>query len=147
LNALKANSHIQLVQVQWENRFAGDQLNRCLVSVDGTDFIIQEPSPFSSSWYSHKSNGPALRYEIAICIQTGWIVFYHGPFPAGMSDLKIFRIKLKTILGPLEKVIADKGYRGDEKVDTPLTAKSKLHKDGMSIARARHETVNGRLKN
>ena len=37
-----------------------------LKSLDGTDFRIREPSPFSTKWWSFKFNGPGLRYEIAI---------------------------------------------------------------------------------
>jgi len=120
--------------------------NWSLVTVDGTDCPIQEPHPFSTQWYSHKFKGPGLRYELAVCILTGYIVWYFGPFPAGKSDLQIYRIRLKTILGPNEKVVADKGYRGDYTVDTPFDAKSDVHKKMMNTARARHETINARLK-
>jgi hypothetical protein len=61
-------------QIQWENRFRGNIGNECLVSVDGTDFQINEPTPFSKGYYSHKFNGPGLRYEIALNIMTGDIV-------------------------------------------------------------------------
>ena len=56
---------------------------QCKVTVDGTDFRIQEPIPFNPKWYSYKFKGPGLRYEVAICIKTGWIVWVNGPFPAG----------------------------------------------------------------
>ena len=86
----------------------GDTGERCLVTVDGTDFRIQEPSPFSTKWYSHKFRGPGIRYEIAICIKTGWIVEFNGPFPYGrLPDIKIFRSLLKQILCTSEKVIVD----------------------------------------
>jgi len=32
----------------------------CLVTVDGIDFEMNEPSLFHKRWYSHKSNGPGL---------------------------------------------------------------------------------------
>ena len=60
-----------------------DPGQRCKITVDGTDFRIQEPSPFDPKWYSHKFRGPGLRYEIGVCIKTGWIVWVNGPFPAG----------------------------------------------------------------
>ena len=117
------------------------------MSVDGTDFLIFEPSPFWTGWYSHKFNGPALRYEIAICIQTGQIVWVHGPFPAGAwSDISIFRHALKKLLEKGERVEADNGY-GDEAVDRPY---DKAYTAGQMVAksqlRARHETVNRRFK-
>jgi hypothetical protein len=115
--------------------------------VDGIDFDIQEPTNFSSRWYSHKFRGPGLRYEIAVCIKTGKIVAFNGPFECvGWPDLKIFRNKLKWNLGPCEKVVADRGYRGDDKICIPDDFINNQHKRAMSLARARHETINGRLK-
>lgn len=134
-------------QIRWENRFRGDSYQKCLVTVDGVDFQIPEPIPFSSEWYSHKFCGPGLRYEIAIAINTGDIVWFNGPFPAGsFPDIKIFRNKLKLQLGPGEKIIADRGYRGDIKVCTPDHANSIEHGKVMNQARARHEATNHRLK-
>ena len=122
-----------------------------MITVDGTDYRIQEPYPWRSDinrkFYSHKFKGPGLRYEIGICIKTGHIVWYHGPFPCGaFPDLKIFRLKLKECLLPGEKVIADQGYKGEFRVCTKLNAEDEIHKKSMSVARARHETVNRRLK-
>jgi hypothetical protein len=37
-----------------------DNGSKCHVSVDGTDFRIHEPSPFSPRWYSHKFKGAGL---------------------------------------------------------------------------------------
>lgn len=134
-------------KIIWKNRLAGDATNRCLVTVDGTDFRIQEPSPFNRKWYSSKFNGPGVRYEVGICIQSGYIVWIHGPFPCGMMpDIRIFRLKLKDSLLPGEQVVADKGYRGDPKTCTPEEAKNEDHKKSMSRSRARHETINGRFK-
>lgn len=106
-----------------------------------------EPRPLNPIWYSKKFNKAALRYEIAICIFTGAIVSYTGPFNAGSwNDLKIFRYKLKRMLSYGEKVVADRGYPGEPKVITPYSAKSDKHLELMNRARARHETINGRLK-
>ena len=126
----------------------GNTGERCLVTVDGVDFQIPEPIPWNSKWYSHKFDGPGLHYEIAVCIHTGDIVSYNGPFECGAwPDLKIFRSRLKGMLGPGEKVIADRGYRGDSRTIVPTMARSEQHREAMNVARARHETVNGRLKN
>jgi hypothetical protein len=118
-----------------------------MVSVDGIDCIIEEPIPFSRGWYSHKSNGPGVRYELGVSINTGDIVSLHGPFPCGTyPDITIFRLGLKAMLGPSEKVIADRGYRGDTKTCTPLNARNEQHSAAMARIRARHETINRRLK-
>jgi hypothetical protein len=122
------------------------------VSIDGTDFRIYEQKPFWKGWFSHKFNGPALRYEVGICIQSGDIVWLNGPYPAGeWNDIKIFRDSLKNVLAgivPREKVEADNGYRGEPQYaktpnDLGLTARAKEQKKKV---RARHETVNKRFK-
>jgi hypothetical protein len=66
--------------ILWENR------NRnvpegvwCRVSVDGTDFQMQEPFPFNKGWMSHKFMGAALKYEVCVSIYSGDIVWIHGP--------------------------------------------------------------------
>ena len=64
--------------------------------MDGVHIKIQEPSPFNKTWNSHKLGEAAVAYELAICIQTGDIVPFSGPFPVGgCPDINIFRNKLK----------------------------------------------------
>lgn len=78
------------------------------VSVDGTDCRIQEPSPFNKCWFSHKLKGTGVRYEIALSIETGEIVWAYGPFPRGSyPDIKICKSALAKTQ---EKAIADSGY-------------------------------------
>jgi len=63
--------------------------NWSLVTVDGTDDCpIQEPHPFSTQWYSHKFKGPGLHYELAVCILTGYIVWYLDLF---QQESQIYR--------------------------------------------------------
>lgn len=99
------------------------------MTVDGTDFPIYEPTPYSRKWYSHKFKGPGLRYEIAMSIQSGDIVWCNGPYPAGWSDLKIARDALVFQLEPGEMVCADGGYRdGGEFFQTPTGEKNVFQK-------------------
>ena len=119
------------------------------VNVDGTDFRICNKKPFCKEWYSHKFNGPALRYEVASCIQTGDIVWINGPFKAGKySDITIFRDKLKFKLKEAnEKAEADDGYRGEkETIRLPKDFVSKSDYRAKKKSRTRHETINGRFK-
>ena len=119
------------------------------MTVDGTDCPIREPQPFSAKWFSHKFRGAGLRYEVpgvGVCIQTGNIVWVNGPFPAGAwSDLKIFKAKLAKHLPPGEMVEADGTYR-HPKCRLPQEFVSYTDKRAKNKARARHETVNKRLK-
>ena len=71
--------------------------------IDGTNFRVKEPRPFSKKWHSFKFYGPALRYEIALEIETGHIVWAYGGFPPGeYPDLKIARKKFIKMLHPGE---------------------------------------------
>ena len=117
------------------------------ITVDGTDCEIQEPTPFNKKWYSHKFRDPGLRYEIALCIQTGWIVWLNGPFPCGRyPDLTIAREGLVHELDDGEKCVADGGYQdGRVYADTPTGLNTWTEKKKRNF-RARHETVNARVK-
>ena len=130
----------------FEDRHVPGNINhKAKISIDGTDCRIQEQFPFDGKWYSHKFKGPALRYEVGVCMLTGFIVWVMGGFPAGAyPDLKIYRLGLKDILEDGEKVIADGGYKGEE----AIWAKGHCKDSTMveSVVRARHENVNSRLK-
>lgn len=119
-----------------------------MVTVDGTDFKIQEPTPFSPMWWSHKFNGAGLRYEVAVSIKGGDIVWTNGPYACGSwPDISIFREKLITMLLPGEMVEADRGYRGEPtKIRTPVDAATDEEKAMKSRARACQETANKRFK-
>ena len=51
------------------------------------------------------------------------------------------------MLGRHERVVADRGYRGDPRVIIPDKGQDEVQEEEMNTVRARHETVNGRLKN
>ena len=115
--------------------------------MDGTDFRINEPTPFDRKWYSHKFNGPGVCYEISIRIATGHIVWVNGPFCCGRwPDIKIAEKHLVKHLDRHERVIADSGYRNGGHFITP-TGHNNLQEHEHSVIRARHETVNGQFKN
>lgn len=144
-------SHFAM-QIIWENRKKGDIQNDCLVSVDGTDCHVLRQKGEPKSWNSHKFKGPGVRYEIAICILTGDIVWVMGPFPCGdWPDINIFRFALKHMLDDGERVEADDGYVGDDPVSVKVPG-SMVHpqEDRMlcvrTIVRRRHETANKRIK-
>lgn len=54
----------------------------CKITVDGIDFLINEPTPFSSKCFFHKHDHAALRYKIGICIKTtsSLIVWINAPY-------------------------------------------------------------------
>jgi hypothetical protein len=135
-------------QIKWDNRYLNCHAGQiCYITVDGTDFKVNEPFPFNPAYYSHKLKHAGLRYEIAICIQTGWIVWINGPFPCGAwPDIRIARSSLHDELDDGEMYIADSGYEeGNQHCFTP-NGINNLEQRMMGLARARHETVNGKFK-
>ena len=83
-------------------------------------------------------------------ILMGNLVWIQGPYPAGAwPDIKIFTSCLAHFLEPGERVEADDGYRGHaDKIKCPkndVNPPENLKMQGR--VRARHETINGRLKN
>ena len=59
----------EIDKIRLSNRKKKDKDNiYSRLTVDGVDFEIYEPTAFSGKWFSHKSNGPAVRYKIAISI-------------------------------------------------------------------------------
>ena len=69
------------------------------MEVDGTDYSINQPAPFSKRWYSHKFNGPAIKYKVGVSIQMGHIVWINETFPGKWPDDTTFQRNLKGKLG------------------------------------------------
>ena len=128
------------------------------MSVDTTDCPIQEPKgtgvsksgkwlPFNPKWCSHKFKRAGLQYELAICIQTGDIVWLSGPYPCGeFNDIKKFKHKLQKILLKHEKVEADGIYRGVDGARSKGVFVSTSDSKAKGKVQSHQETVNGRLK-
>jgi len=135
------------LQIDFSHRFLLDNGSYCLITLDGTDFRIQEPTPFDPKWYSHKFKAAGVRYEVGICIQTGQIVWVNGPYPCGeWSDLRIARDRILYELRENEWIVADGGYNDAGiffKTPTGLNNEDQRMK---GKARARHECVNRRFK-
>ncbi len=124
-----------------------DNGSTCKITLDGTDCPIQEPIPFNPKWFSHKFKSAGVRYEVGLCIQTGWIVWVNGPFPCGRyPDLRIAREKIMSKISPGEKILADGGYRDGQVIMETPTGLNNSDQRMKQLARARHETVNCRFK-
>jgi hypothetical protein len=133
--------------IVFSNRFKDwDGRTQCLMCIDGTDIPIFEPGLRNSIWWSHKFNGPGIRYEVGTCIRTGDIVWFRGPFPCNISDREIFDNHLSKKLLPGEGVEADSGYVGRVQIFTPGVAKTSKERKQKSQVRGRQENVNARLK-
>ncbi len=148
-----ASRHVDIIH--WSRRFRNAPKDDvwCFVTVDGTDFRMGEPTPFSSKWKSHKAKGASIKYEVAVSIYSGDIVWIYGPHEGSKNDLTVFREQLQHMLEHEEMIEADAGYGAvGRAVGTDGIIRSK--NDYLSIAemmekaeiRARHETVNRRFK-
>lgn len=104
---------------------------------------IQEPQPFSSTWFSYKLNHAGLRYEIGLSIHGDFV----GKRPIHSvkgADLMIFRDNLKHQLRKDENLVADNICHN------PKFARKGLFRgyQGRMVKRilCGHETINSRLK-
>lgn len=131
-------------QIKWEDRKVGGVFGQtCFTSLDGVDFRINEPSPFNTSYFSHKFKAAGLRYEIGLCLRTGEIVWAHGGYPCGAyPDLRLAREMFVTFLEPGERTMADRGYNDATYFILPTIENSYRHK----VIMGRHETVNKRIR-
>jgi len=145
-------------KIKWfeEEEIADDTF---IISVDGVHCRVQEvrKDP-GKKWYSHKSSGAALSYELGIAIRSDRLVWMNGPFPASFHDVTIFRYgggdeqnpgrNLKSMIPPGKRAIADSGYAGeDNNVITVTRAEDSSElKEFKARAKSRHETFNSRLK-
>lgn len=132
------------MQIIWENRVVSSVLGQtCFCSLDGVDFKIREPVPFSRLWYGHKFKAAGLRYEIGLNIRNGSMVWVNGGYPCGeYPDLKLARESYVLSVNHGEKTIADKGYNDQNFFIIPNNANTELHDKIMS----RHETINKRMR-
>jgi hypothetical protein len=110
--------------------------------------VLPKPTPTFSSHKFAKKGG--VRYEVALCIQTGDIVWVNGPFPCGRNpDITIFHLSLLHHLGENERVEADDGYIGlaPRYVKCPKIF-ANLEETGFmpQCVRNRQETVNKQFK-
>lgn len=133
-----------LLQIIWENRFDSSVVGQtCFCSIDGIDFKIEEPTPFSAQWFSHKFRAAGLRYEVGLNIRTGHIVWSFGGYPCGAyTDLKLARESYVFSVNRGEKTLADKIYKDATFFILPNDDNKDIHSRIMS----RHETVNKRLR-
>jgi hypothetical protein len=103
---------------------------------------------YKKSLYSYKFKHSGFRYKIALCIKTGKIVWWNGPYlPGEMNDNMIFEDGLRAMLGPDERAEADAGYSGSAPHWTRVPdTEGPAHRAKAGKVRMRQETCNKRLK-
>ena len=115
-----------------------------MLSVDGTDLLMA--MSYKKAFYSFKFKKMGLRYEVGLCIKTGDIVWWHGPFAPGLyNDNMVFKDALLKSLKKGEQVEADAGYKPSAPAAKPnYTVPSCWHM--ATKVPMRHETCNRRVK-
>ena len=134
--------------IDLENRFRDDVGNIIKMTVDGVQFLcdVHKGEGFTRrTMWAWKFKKPGVNCSIGLNIRTGDIVWVDGSHPGPYHDLTMYRAGLKLYLEDGEMVSADKGYRGDETVSTPWT-QTEEEQEVSSLHRARHKTVNCRMK-
>lgn len=143
---------VSLTQIVFERRKEDDVGNDCRIQVDALDCETTEQGESFQAFYSFKSNGSALRYELGTNIRTGDCVWRNGPFPPGdWNDWAIFLHALKNLLDEDERAETDDGYIGGDPDVTKCPGGVRFNEDEgwtrtRSVARSRGETLNHRLK-
>ena len=118
-----------------------------------------------SKWYSHKSNGAGVTYEVVIDILYDRVIWVSGPQPASTHDITMFRggaqvdpskrnnkanwdrRALYFHIPEGKKLIGDSGYKGEPlKISTTLSEHKSDTKHFFARAKSRQETFNTRLK-
>jgi len=125
-----------------------------IISVDGTHCLINEPrDPLlrkNKEWHSHKHHKAGLNYEIAVALFRSAIVHAKSGDPASTHDMTVFRMELKQKIPPGKRGVADKSYDANAERNI-LSTYNQFDTDAVKEfkrrARARHETINSKLKN
>jgi hypothetical protein len=146
---LAAMFELSALKIRWKDWGS----RQFIISVDGVHFRIHEPrmDP-SAKWMSYKFMSAGLSYEFAVSLTASEIVWINGPFQASKGDLEIFKeCGLADLMGPGQVAIADRGYRGaGDGYEDKLAIRNQMDSDELreykKLARARHESLNARLK-
>jgi hypothetical protein len=159
---IKTRAYQRWIQVLAELKivfggFEGDEIFWC--SVDGVHCMIFEPRKDpSSKWFSHKSNGAGLTYEVACAIRGNRCVWVRGPFPASQHDITTFRggkvgeqpwdpAALINLIPEGKRAIADSGLKGEPgKISVTREGDSAEVRNFKARAKSRQETFHTRLK-
>ena len=163
---IKRIAALKVKKIKWEHVSDPKHLEILAISTDGTDFKLRETKheslPRDPKLCSHKFNGAAVKYEIALSLHRAKCVHLAGPYKGGVHDLTIFResgLKQKllslnrTVRGVrrVKLTLADAGYSSSEKDEVGLFSVPNPQDPQVlarykSRGRLRHETFNGRLK-
>jgi hypothetical protein len=149
---VKKISALKDAKITWPEEWipTNPNLPYFLLSVDGTHCSYHEVKnpvlPYDPQMYSHKTNEPALAYEVALLLYDSKVVSVRGPFKASVHDKTMFSAHLCDLIPDGCMGIADRGYSGAGKLSTPNKYDSVELKEFKRRARARQESFFTRIK-
>jgi hypothetical protein len=111
---------LKKAKLVWPEEWASAK-NQVLLSDDGVHFWTREmphPTlPYDEKYYSHKNKHAGVSYEIGVSLSESKIVWFSGPWPAGMGDSTIYTEKgLEAKIPATCAGIADGGYPTKKRV-------------------------------
>lgn len=93
------------------------------MALDGTECPVQIPTEFliQKHYYSGKKKKHTIKYEVAVQLDNGRILWVGGAVPGSVHDVTMARtLGIFNHLVPGELIMGDKGYYGDEHFITPF---------------------------
>src|SRR5690349_13612686 len=117
LNFDKLTMKIHL-KSRFEQRLPTGLFEGVLVIVDGTECPIMRPnSIIQNVFYSGKKKRHTIKYEVAVRVSDGLLVWISGPFPGKVHDMAMLHDgNLCSYLVNQERILGDKGYQGQPNV-------------------------------
>lgn len=126
---------------KWNDRICESDMDLTYLAVDRIRCRIKKLHPFNSIRYFQIFYEAPFPFEIAVRSNLNNVVWSNGLFLAGSySELKFFKIRLKSILSHSEKLTTECGDR-DNKVLTLWQHQDSKVQHGC--LRAHHEKFNG----
>jgi hypothetical protein len=91
------------------------------MALDVTECPVHQPLDYEEQkkFYSGKAGTHTVKYELAVEVHTGLLVWFQGPYYGATHDLTIVRQSgILDFLLPSEFILADKAYVGEHKLVT-----------------------------
>jgi hypothetical protein len=116
------------LQIHWEERLSGRKYHgNAFAVIDGTVCPLQVPNQWElqKPWFSPKHGIHCIKYEIAVRISDGQIVWVAGGVWGSVHDLTLVRnTGLLERLVPGERIYGDKGYIGHHRIWCPYKGRT-----------------------
>lgn len=128
-------------------------VNMVNMVLDATECPIEKPIDWTTQnrYYSGKKKKHTIKYEVGVQINTGKIVWVAGGLPGSIHDLTMAKsCRIIGTLLPGERILADKGYTGDDHFLVPFKSpgseSERMWNKGINETRVIVENTYNRIK-